>query len=520
MGCDLPLEILSQIASHFTIDYDFTRRTPREPFPLVAPFTVVSKTWQVAFEPVIYNTLLVQSKEKVVTPRCNTGLLTWERFNEITSGAPYRVRRRAWVRRIVYCIGVPWGIMGGYNFAKLDGYTPDNYMRHENDEAFHYGMTNLFGVLGSWGRLEPGLSLNISLRVEKRNVEEPLTVYEESADTVTTEYMTGETDSVIPQRASFLPGDEGPSLVEVPIIRKVDFDRNKKFQIVDHLISVDGVMTILKSCPFLENASIKMEHFLRPDHLEALKDRRNGIAKGLLELPSALEVLRLSCDPEEPWANNMDPPYVLFDGLDTLSTNIRRISMDLVEIHLNNVRISKELFWPTDESKTENIYWPKLEVIDIKTPPFQPNGSWVFLADSDDDNMYFEHFDEETWAMNISDADAGNPRREILDLYTINALYLSASKAVRRMPRLRKFLLDISDFHASMKLSVAKIQESGKFKIEWVSCTGSQPGYRPDQEICLAWGFDPGDLEFIDDLSLDKWGDDDRITTSRALVDL
>lgn len=91
-------------------------------------------------------------------------------------------------------------------------------------------------------------------------MEEPQTEFEEAAAGITVDYTTGRTDSVLPQRAPSLPKDSAPDLVEVPGISAVDFDSNKRWNIIDHLISVDGVMTILKSCPYLEEACISVDY--------------------------------------------------------------------------------------------------------------------------------------------------------------------------------------------------------------------------------------------------------------------
>lgn len=87
--------------------------------------------------------------------------------------------------------------------------------------------------------------------------------------------------------------------------------------------------------------------------------------QGIVELTPTVRILQLSCDPEEPCAINMDMYNVPFDKYDTLSSNLLAISMDLRELHLDNVRISKEFFWPLQDSEARNFYWPKLKVLEI-----------------------------------------------------------------------------------------------------------------------------------------------------------
>lgn len=48
--------------------------------------------------------------------------------------------------------------------------------------------------------------------------------------------------------------------------------------------------------------------------------------------------------------------------------------MNLRELHLDNARINKELFWPSKDSEARNVYWPKLKVLDLLTSPYQPSG--------------------------------------------------------------------------------------------------------------------------------------------------
>lgn len=74
-------------------------------------------------------------------------------------------------------------------------------------------------------------------------MEEPQIEFEEAAAGIIVDYTTGRTDSVLRQRASFLPKDNAPILVEVPMISAVDFDSNEKWNIVDHFISTNRIMT-------------------------------------------------------------------------------------------------------------------------------------------------------------------------------------------------------------------------------------------------------------------------------------
>lgn len=60
-------------------------------------------------------------------------------------------------------------------------------------------------------------------------------------------------------------------------------------------------------------------------------------------------------------------------GLDEFSIALRNLSMRLRELHLEYVRISSALFWPStkeeDASKQSKLYWPNLEVLEILSMP-------------------------------------------------------------------------------------------------------------------------------------------------------
>lgn len=63
-----------------------------------APYTVVCRSWQAAFERQIYSTLDVVSAKRKDNKGNEIGLAI-DLFQKLTSGTPYRVARRAMIRK-------------------------------------------------------------------------------------------------------------------------------------------------------------------------------------------------------------------------------------------------------------------------------------------------------------------------------------------------------------------------------------------------------------------------------------
>jgi hypothetical protein len=70
--------------------------------------------------------------------------------------------------------------------------------------------------------------------------------------------------------------------------------------------------------------------------------------------------------------------YLSFRGLDEVSIALRTLSMRLKVLHLSNVRINSELFWPSPEEDNvivDTLHWPVLEDITITdVPPYTADG--------------------------------------------------------------------------------------------------------------------------------------------------
>lgn len=298
MARELPIELLALIASSVALSRDEALNSRGE-LPLVSlvPFTTVSRLWQTLFEPHIYRRLHVYSKE-VQGIEYLKGKLTCERLKEITSGPPYRVARRSWIRDLTYRAVVPHHLKD-YTRAALEGYSPDNAFRRANDRAFSAAILGLFNVLSSWDHgsarsSRVSISLHIRLYGERKYLpeeqSEPNTEFEEMAWAHTFEYTDGATRSVFPYNAKFV--SEYPTLSHVSCVSSVSFGRDWVTSDEENGVWAAAALHILQYCNDLKKASLDLDYYIRPDQVSALQHRREGATR-LNMYPTRYVVLTL-----------------------------------------------------------------------------------------------------------------------------------------------------------------------------------------------------------------------------------
>lgn len=79
------------------------------------------------------------------------------------------------------------------------------------------------------------------------------------------------------------------------------------------------------------------------------------------------------------WTPDLDAAnYLSVSGLDEVLIAFRTLSMRLRVLHLSNIRINSELFWPSPEEDNgivDTLHWPMLEDIEITDmPPYTADG--------------------------------------------------------------------------------------------------------------------------------------------------
>ncbi|GFF50693.1 hypothetical protein IFM46972_09106 [Aspergillus udagawae] len=245
MAASLPLELLAEVAGYL-----------KNAGASLVACTAVCRHWQAAFEPFIYSTLNIYSEDGF-----NEGGICLGQFQELSSGAG--VARRAWIRQLQYYIVVPFDLPD-WNARKEEGYSTNNAIRQANDTAFQTAIVNLFNTLESWDKTR---RLSVSLVLQGRELgQEPSTEEDDEAGLYTWDYTDGRTRSVPVYRARF--HDNGASILrDVPCIDKISLPPQ---------IWAGAAMQIARHCPELTELHLDLDDYIRPDHLEYMKERRQG----------------------------------------------------------------------------------------------------------------------------------------------------------------------------------------------------------------------------------------------------
>jgi hypothetical protein len=176
--------------------------------------------------------------------------------------------RQAFVRRLEYTVVMPYDIPD-YRATKLEGYSEKNAIRDANNEAFQAGILSLFEVLKSW---KDDAKITITLVVQGRvRTLEPETEANDQAKEWQGE-LRGER-VVRPYRAQF--ADDGDALV-LPEVTCVD-NLPVQYSYRPQRISPGGLSQIARHCVALRRLHFDMPGKLRPDHVEYMRERREGM---------------------------------------------------------------------------------------------------------------------------------------------------------------------------------------------------------------------------------------------------
>ena len=261
MAGTLPLELL--IAIGFYLDEGGT--------PL-APYTTVCRRWQAAFEPLIYSKKLVIHSDNGGT-EAPSSAISVDNFQALTSSAG--ATRRTWIRQLQYIIIVPYELPD-WTSRKHKGYRLQNPVREANNEAFISAILRLFQALSTWDR-NNRLSLELGL-VGRQPGEEPFTSYFRDAWQYTWDFTNGRTKATKPYRAYF-PDNDATMLPYVPCIDTLHFvelsdpDNGQ----MNHQIWARAIFQIAQHCPTIVELHVDLDYQTRPDQLEYLQARRQGM---------------------------------------------------------------------------------------------------------------------------------------------------------------------------------------------------------------------------------------------------
>jgi hypothetical protein len=253
MGNQLPFEVLSEIAAYL--------KESHEP---LARYTTVCRKWQAAFEPHIYREICVHS----VSPERHKAL-SLSRFLSVTSGTG--CKRLVMIREIEYRIVLPYQL-DDYcaTIAEDKPYQTENRIRQANVEAFGKGITELFTLLACWP-VARRLSLVLSTLGRQKGLE-PGTKRCHS-DIKEFRWLQDGNESVWPYRA-WLPDDIASVLPAVSCIDKLCFPNAGSDP--SHMIWAGTALQIAQLCPTLTWLHLGLDEYVRPDHLDYMRDRRQG----------------------------------------------------------------------------------------------------------------------------------------------------------------------------------------------------------------------------------------------------
>ncbi|KAJ0420268.1 hypothetical protein BJY00DRAFT_301671 [Aspergillus carlsbadensis] len=488
MAANLPRELLFLIAEHLS----------RQSSSLL-PYALVSRDWQPVYESFIFSAVTVYSGSRDGTKAREQKGFSLEDFNTATSGQNFR--RRAWIREVRYDILVPYELLDWSNTKWDESYTVDNPVRKSNETAFQTAMTRLFtGVLSSWDQAHR-LSVQIGLLGCKQGFElEPDTYRYDDAGDYRFDFTDGRTEALL----SFVPCVDKLTFAnwrrrygrpflfyEVQEDDEYDYypERDPRPRNRWHQIWAGTVFQIAEHCPTMTELHLDLHEYVRPDHLEYIRDRRAAVAEGVLKLSGSLRVLNLTGYNEEPWKQTMSALNVLKTNHDTLAASLRDLSLVLRELRLTYVSLSTDWLYPLDGSgqptaDPTSLHWPNLKILTLeKAPPFTPQGKWLALPDADEQQIIDNVTD---WETEICNTERGCLTRPILDTEQFHRLFISWGHAARNMPQINSMRFYVThttwvDFRFTIAAPGAEVT---------LSWGHDSAFYLPDHRVARAWGFD------------------------------
>jgi hypothetical protein len=296
MASSAPQEILDLIAHHLAqVDTK------------LSPYALVNKSWQAAFEPHIYSTIVVRSASDVkfirmgITWRTHDELryergLSLETFINITSGPQdWQRARRRYVRQIIYRVVIPYWL--DENREKDEGYTYDNICRRENNQAFSEGVCQLFEHLSTW--TIQAISLKIALQAEDVSTEED----EGEPQSIARINMVNPIgEETAPYCAEFVPGCVLP---RVSCITSLEFLKlitpstiwyepyALDLTAYENKISLPARLTIATACSVLVNIRLDREDNISLTEPNMRATRQTAATEGFSQLPQIIKKMTL-----------------------------------------------------------------------------------------------------------------------------------------------------------------------------------------------------------------------------------
>ncbi|KAL5342144.1 hypothetical protein BJX70DRAFT_357063 [Aspergillus crustosus] len=292
----------------------------------------------------------------------------------------------------------------------------------------------------------------------------------------------------LPYRPQF-PNDDASM---VPYVRCVD-------QLMFEWMWGGTVSQLAERCISLRYLKYDRAGSVRPDHLEYLRKLRQAISETVATLPKSLISFQWGDEEREPWATVLPGLDLLSDDTDTLTDNLRHLSMNLAYFDRNNTAVALDFLFPLDNDdhpapQTLNLYWPFLREIDLTSfPNSLPSGEWLFGFHQDHWDVEWPEIasailaDPEILDSEMTDALFQRPRK-VVHADKFHRLFISLGHAAQRMPVLEKMLFHTQGVDISFQYMATGFSE--RPALVWVSASG----YQPDERVAGVWGFELGDM--------------------------
>ncbi|KAJ5919201.1 hypothetical protein N7466_010144 [Penicillium verhagenii] len=448
----LPIELTEQVISYL-IDPGF------DP----APYTTVSREWQLIIEQRTFNTINLNSERLAA-------------FKQIVA---QNTQRKTCIRNINLIIDLePYSIE-----ARAEFETAEEHRR--NNELFVPAIQSLFSTLESWpeNAYEPGINLSIEALSPSDAMDRQRSRQARRDPTKDLGWRRFE--------RSYLQFSKD-HLKCLPVVHAVTALSMGDLHL-SRLILPASCALITSKLPRLHRLSLNLSDNEKRD--KALrKQNRNDLACHFYLLPSSIKELYLQFTSIRP-RNEDSTPANLVDGKieDPLSSSLRDFSQQLTSMSLIDIVVGKELFWPINSMDVDDMQlpsWPNLTTIYIECGITTPSGEWLFERDPSEDDDFEPNFERDDC---LPEHKQRAPEDRVLNSFRVkaspklmNGLYMSSGRAAQRMPRL-KFM--------SIQTKEARAYHYFKYEVDGTTVDGmtakatwdAMGVFTPDDTVLQAW---------------------------------
>ncbi|OJJ52213.1 hypothetical protein ASPSYDRAFT_95905 [Aspergillus sydowii CBS 593.65] len=485
MGHDLPFELVAQIAHH--------RRDDSQRF--LTQYALVGRTWQAVFEPLIYDRVCIHSElfeaEKGATS-----------IEALRSRAPHVLARHKMIREILYCIILPWDLP---DYERLivrtpaQTYSPHSLIRRANNEVFEAAIVKLFGLLTCIDAEQ-----RVTIRIEtigRAKGHEPGTLSWHRSGAARGKR------AVRPYRAGF--SNRSVPLRRAPCVDRIIADgewlypgKGPSEKPYSKRIRPEAACWIAQACPTLSAFEWEIDDIALPEHLEYAQDQRKYFAQALPHLPATLQTFKLQSLTIELLHESLPAPVLCSKEHDLLSTNLHHLSVQLRELHLEDVPLANDFLCPLDGQGTprgESLHWPNLENIQISRLDFLPSGEWLkdpgpivdqdlVIGDIDDPDFDYAEAVERLNGPHPSHTGQIFWDRDFVnrELYLLSCI--SLGYAARGMPRLHHMLVEYTEALA-VGTDMSFYREKGEVEATLTWDGNAINRHEPDERVAHAWRF-------------------------------